>query len=327
MRTLLSAGLALFLLSASAQTVPSASPDSDRDGLSDAVEDALLSQFAPRFMVSGTDCSVRPAQFVSHLSEPQIQTENGTIYGQAFPRDANSGQVELHYYHLWRKDCGELGHRLDAEHVAALVVRGDDAKWRARYWYAAAHEDTVCDASQVARAVTVDGELRGPAVWVSDGKHASFLNPAICSRGCGGDHCRATEPLVIAGVVNLGEPSHAMNGATWADSAQWPLARKMRRSDFPDSRTVRVDHLPVTSIAWANPEGRPMEAAISGGNGALAGVATGLQAADTALDVANSNTENALSNASGNTGSALAKSARKVKRALRTTARKLGRVH
>src|SRR3954466_8622103 len=177
MRFLLSAGLLFFFVSiASAQTNKAdASPDSDHDDLSDATENRLLSQFAPQFMVSGDDCSLRPAQFVPSLATPKIQNEKGTIYGQAFPRAGNPNQVELHYYHLWRRDCGTFGHNLDAEHVSALVTRDEAANWRALYWYAAAHENTVCDASQIARASSVGGELHGPEVWISRGKHGSFL--------------------------------------------------------------------------------------------------------------------------------------------------------
>src|SRR5947207_7734184 len=168
MRVFLVAGLLCSFLSiAPAQTIsPSPSPDSDHDGLSDSLEDALLAQFAPHFMVSGDDCSLRPAQFVPFLANPEVQDQKGTIYGQAFPREGAANQVELHFYHLWRRDCGEmLGHDLDAEHVSALVVRNDASAWKALYWYAAAHENTLCDASQIARAAAVDGELHGPRVW------------------------------------------------------------------------------------------------------------------------------------------------------------------
>src|ERR1700744_4160557 len=143
--------------------------DNDHDGLDDAVEAALLARFAPTFMVSRTDCSAIPAQFVAGDRTPTVMAEDGTIYGQAFPRSGHPNEVALHYYHLWRRDCGEIGHALDAEHVSALVeVSGDSAgrdaaqvdpqKARALYWYAAAHEDTVCDASQVVRASTIGAE-------------------------------------------------------------------------------------------------------------------------------------------------------------------------
>ena len=327
MRIVPFAVLLSLLVAASVQAHAEApSLDSDRDGLSDALENALLSQFTPHFMVSDDDCSLRPAEFLPFVVKPEVLKENGVIYGQAFPSRGKAGQVELHYYHLWRRDCGEMSHPLDAEHVSALVARQAEDQWKALYWYAAAHEDTLCDASQIARAATVDGERRGPTVWISHGKHASFLSDVICTHGCGGDVCRSMEPLLAAGVINLGEPGHPMNGATWVASPQWPLAAKMGRSDFPVVRTTRVENLPASTIAWANPGKRPVQAAILGGNGAVNGASTGLHATDTALDVAGSSTGTALNTASARTGNGLAKTARGVKKALRGTARKWGLV-
>ncbi len=217
MRLLLCAGLLLSTVSlALAQTIASApSADSYHDGLSDALENALLIQFAPRFIISSNDCSVRPAQFVPNQAKPTVEQENGVIYGQVFPRAGHSDQVEVHYYHLWKTDCGERGHNLDAEHVSALVVRDQASNWSALYWYAAAHEDTVCDASQIARATAVDAVSRGPRVWISRGKHASFLSDVLCAHGCGGDICREMVPLVTAQIINLGELSAPMGGASF----------------------------------------------------------------------------------------------------------------
>jgi hypothetical protein len=294
--------------------------DSDHDGLSDALENALLAQFAPRFMVSIDDCAGRPAQFVPFLAKPVVQSEDGVIYGQAFPRAGHANQVELHYYHLWRSDCGEMSHDLDAEHVSVLLERGPASNWKALYWYAAAHEDTVCDASQIVRAAVVAGELHGPQVWISRGKHASFLSDTLCTRGCGGDECRAMEPLATAKIVNLGELPAPMNGAIWADSPEWPLATKMSRSDFTGARIARADELPAAGIVWANPGKRPVEAAILGGNDAFGGAATGVLATNTALDTANSDTGTALNNAAAGTGKSLVKTLHAVKKALHATA-------
>lgn len=332
MRKLLSVAiLALALPLALAQQIP-ASTDSDRDGLSDALEDSLLKQFVPRFMISAQDCSTRPAEFVPLQSKPIIQSENGTIYGQAIPRKGQPGQVELHFYHLWRKDCGDLGHPLDAEHVSALVSRDGQSKWKALYWYAAAHEGTLCDSSQIARGSTVDAEVSGPKVWISRGKHGSFLSDVVCKNGCGGDECQNLQPLTVASIINLGEPSEPAVGATWADAPQWPLEDKMRRSDFADARLARVDQVSVTAILWANPQKRRYQGAIHGGNATIGGVATGaratdaaLVATDTALDLADTKTGDALANASSSTGNGLAKSYGGVKKALSITAKKVGK--
>ncbi len=301
-----------------AQTPGDATPlDSDKDGLTDGVEQSLLEQFRPRFMISGKDCSGKPAEFTPSLKKPVVATDNGIIYGQAFPSAGRAGEVELHYYDLWRRDCGQSGHDLDAEHVSALVARDESGSWKARYWYAAAHEDTLCDASQIARAKALGAEDRGPEVWISAGKHAAFLGKAICGQGCGADECADDGPLEGARVVNLGEVAAPMNGATWTGWPRWPLKQKMGRSDFDAALTARVDGMPADEILWANPGKRPMQAAISGGDAALGGAATGLRATDSALTTADTHTSGAVDTAQRKTGNALAKSYRGVLKALK----------
>ena len=291
--------------------------DSDHDGLPDAVEQSLLEQFKPHFMISSNDCSKKPAEFTPLLKKPLVASDNGVIYGQAFPSHEGADEVELHFYDLWRRDCGEAGHELDAEHVSVLVDRDKSGSWKARYWYAAAHEDTVCDASQVARAKALEAESHGPRIWVSAGKHAAFLSEAMCGHGCGADACGEAEALESSRVVNLGELSTAMNGATWTESPRWPLRQKMSRSDFSAAVTARVDALPADEITWANPGKRPAQAVILGGGAALGGAATGLRATDSALTTADTNTSGALDTASKKTGNALVKSYRGVKKALK----------
>ncbi len=327
--------------------LPSAfSLDTDHDGLSDTFEAALLHRFTPRFMISRHDCSAEPAMFAPDIVTPDAVEENGTIYAQAFPhatadlqkaRRPAITEIELHFYHLWRTDCGRMGHPLDAEHVSVLLRgHGDNAKdWHALDWYAAAHEDTVCDASQVTRASTLHAEDHGATVWISQGKHATFFDEALCRHGCGGDRCTDPVPLKVAAVINLGELAAPMNGAIWAASPHWPLADKMRRSDFTDVRLLRLEHLPATDIAWANPSLRPAQSAIHGGNAAIDGTLTGENSTaealalsnrrtDTALVLAGDRTGDALDNAGRNTGNALTKSYRNVRRALGSAASHTG---
>ena len=244
--------------------------DTDRDGLSDALEQRLLDQFAPRFFVAEHDCSGSPAAFKPEVRVPEVEAEDGTIYGQVFPAKDVSDDVkvvEIHYYHLWRRDCGGHGHPLDTEHVAVLVRASDThlaaATWKAVYWYAAAHEDTVCDVSQIARAVTLHAEDRGAAVWISPGKHASYLNETLCRRGCGADRCEHMVPLPATTPVNLGEPAHPMNGAWFTASGAWPLGAKMSTSNFPAAPVARLNELPLTDIAWFNPGRHPVQGVIA----------------------------------------------------------------
>jgi hypothetical protein len=291
--------------------------DSDQDGLSDDVEQGLLEQFAPKFIVSRRDCSNMPAAFISRGSEPIVQRENGTIYGQVFPARVGRNSepvVEIHYYHLWKRDCGRMGHPLDTEHISALVRMTDTGKWKALYWYAAAHEDTVCDASQISRAPTLQAEDHGATVWISAGKHASFLNETLCSRGCGGDACLEMVPLSLAEIVNLGESGAPMNGALWIASSRWPLSTKMARTDFQPAVVARLERLPASDIAWVNPGRRPAQATVAAGDSTV-----------NALAASNRNTDTAVSNAGNATGSALGKTYRNVTRSLGASAHGVGK--
>jgi hypothetical protein len=290
--------------------------DADHDGLSDDLEQAILVQFAPKFMVDQADCSTVPAEFRPEGREPIVLAENATIYGQVFPkRSANAAEslVEVHYYHLWKKDCGRMGHALDTEHVS-VVIKASNSKWKAVYWYAAAHEDTPCDASQIARAATLHAEDHGATVWISAGKHASFLNEELCRRGCGGDLCDKMTPLAVGKVVNLGESGIPMNGASWVSSAQWPLTAKMVRTDFKPATVARLESLPESDIAWVNPGKRPQQHAIAAGDSTI-----------DALVTSNQNTDTAISTVGGNTGNALDKSYRSVKHSLGVSAQNVGK--
>jgi hypothetical protein len=270
LRVLFLLALAGFGATAFAQGV-----DSDHDGLSDALEQALLVQFAPTFLIGEHDCSNVPAEFRTGVKTPEVEAENGTIYGQVSPATtsgANAPAAEIHYYHLWRRDCGGHGHPLDTEHVAVLVRASDadilNATWTAVYWYAAAHENTVCDVSQIARASTLHAEGHGAKVWISPGKHASYLNEVLCKRGCGADRCEKMVPLTLGGIVNLGEVGAPMNQSAFIASSAWPLATKMSHSNFPAEPLARLEALPDTEIAWFN-AGRGRASRCRGGTACL----------------------------------------------------------
>ena len=316
--------LLLFLIAA---TASAQAADSDHDGLSDALEDALLQQYAPHLQISADDCSVRPASFAPGIALPTALADDGTLYGQAMRRhvaEGTSNEIELHFYHLWRRDCGRMGHALDAEHVATLLRLTDPARpteahsWRAVYWYAAAHEDTVCDASHLARASTVNAETHGPRVWISSGKHGSFLTEKMCTHGCGGDRCERMVELKSPPVVNVGELHAPMNGAVWSPSPDWPgpLSEKMARSDFLPERIARVYRLQQADIAWANPAKRPEQAAILGGVATIDGAVVGGDSTGKAISVAGEQSGNALGTAAHNTGHALGKSWHAVRKSL-----------
>jgi hypothetical protein len=314
-----------------------AAVDSDGDGLSDALEQRLLEQFEPRFNVGRADCSNLPAEFTPDLKVPTVEADDGTIYGQAFPATQKTGgpeddstpEVELHYYHLWRRDCGEHGHPLDTEHVAVLVrASASDlaqATWKALYWYAAAHEQTVCDVSQIARASTLHAEEKGAEIWISPGKHASYLDERLCQSGCGADRCEDMVPLTPGRVINLGEHGHPMNGSDFIASSAWPLEFKMDHSNFPVEPVTRLDALPATEIAWFSPGRHPIQGVIAISSTTEGAMAKGAAETNSSLGLATDSAGGAISVAEDSTGNALGKSYRKTVHALGVSARDVGR--
>ena len=307
-----------------AQTIASGAVvpiDSDGDGLSDQLEQRLLMQFSPNFMIGKEDCAGAPAEFKTGIVLPTVEKQNGTIYGQVFPTksDAVAGpRVEVHFYHLWDRDCGPHGHRLDSEHVSVLLrASGDDlerASWKALYWYAAAHENTVCDVSQIARASTLGAEDRGARVWISPAKHASYLSEEICRGGCGADRCEAMSAMRTINLINLGEPQQPMNGVIFVTSAEWPLLSKMSSTNFPMEALLRLDGLPISDVAWANPGKHPVQ-----------GIISRSASVEGAIAESGHETTDAVSEAGTSTGNALQKSYRKTVHALGSSAKNVGR--
>ncbi len=253
--------------------------DQDLDGVPDELEQRLLERFVPRFYTAVDDCDVAPAEFERGRTAPVAKKKNGTIYGQVF---AVSGGLEVHYYHLWSADCGKIRHPLDAEHVSGFLSE-EKGEWRARYWYAAAHENTVCDRGSAARAGLLYAEWRGPEVWISRGKHASFLSEAACRTGCGSDRCDRSKRLAVSQLINLGEVENRLNGSDWVLSTAWNLSEKMG-SDFPPALRAALDG--SKRIIAANPATPGVQPVIAAGNTTI-----------DSLALANTKTEGALSKA------------------------------
>ena len=262
-----------------AVAIPAAAQDFDRDGLSDTLEQALLERFAPTLLLARGECDGAPASFVPFTRHPLVAAKDGTLYGQAFAIDAggSSGpsRVELHFFHLWSRDCGRLGHDLDVEHVSAIVsaARIDVAppQWIAEVWYAAAHENSACDASSGAHARTIGAETNGPRVFVSKGKHASFFDRAQCKWGCGGDECGDDRMIEPRTVINVGEASAPLNGAWWLHSTRWPLLEKLS-SDFDAGLRARLDG--SADVVPLMQHRRGPQAPVLAGDTALDGIGT-----------------------------------------------------
>jgi hypothetical protein len=265
--------------------------DRDRDGLSDQLEQALLDRFAPTLLLARGECDVAPASFEPFVSQPRVKAKDGTLYGQAFPLAMSGGhvQIELHYFHLWSRDCGRLGHDLDAEHVAAIVsadARDSAAsEWTANEWYAAAHEGSACDASSGALAAALGAQQAGPHVFVSRGKHASYFDRGQCKWGCGGDECGDERAIAPGVVINIGEYGAPLNGALWVHSRRWPLAGKLA-SDFDPARRASLEGSGGDHIVSLMIHLRAPQAPLLAGDTAIDGMSTAAQSAASALTAA-----------------------------------------
>jgi len=157
-------------------------------------------------------------------------------------------------------------------------------------------------------------------VWISEGKHASFVSEQPCTHGCGGDRCDQMDKLNVQAVINLGQSHAPMNGIAWLHSTQWPLETKLKRSDFTEARLGRVNREPQTDIVWANPSRRPAQATILRLNEGMGGA----RGTDTALVIADGSTGSALGVATDKASYSLKTSSRDVWNALKKSAQKRG---
>jgi len=309
--------LALLILLLAQFAVAQIVEDQDRDGVNDQLEQQLLAKFLPTFMIASDDCDGLPAEFVAGSSKPSVLAKNGTVYGQVSRHslDNNGTFLELHYYHLWSRDCGRVGHKLDPEHVSVLVTADNldrpASAWRARYWYAAAHENTLCDASNAATGAALEAEDHGATVWVSGGKHASFLSEFKCRLGCGENRCKTMKLMQDTTVINIGEPRVPINGAVWTQSDRWSLKSKMRL-DFSEDVIAHLEESENQVISLNLPP-PPTQALLLSGNSTFTGLMTGTKSAGDALLTGGSESLSAAATALRHTGKSLLLVARRLR--------------
>ncbi len=280
----------LFLI-AIAFAAPAAAQDLDRDGIADRVEQALFEKFSPTLLLARGECDGVPASFVSNVLAPRVLAKDATLYGQAFriPSGDDRARVDLHFFHLWARDCGRRGHDLDVEHVSAIVsaatLDSPMSSWLAEMWYAAAHEGSVCDASSGARATVIGADTSGPRVFVSRGKHASYLDRGQCKWGCGGDECGDDRVVVPSRIVNIGERDAPLNGAVWIHSDRWPMRHKLG-SDFEPALRARLDNPNDDHVIPLMLHRRGPQAPVLAGDTALDGLEVAAESTKGALGTA-----------------------------------------
>jgi hypothetical protein len=130
-------------------------------------------------------------------------------------------------------------------------------------------------------------------------------------------------PLVVARVINLGEPRAAMHGTVWAESTAWPLAAKMQ-SDFSAATIARLELGGGVPVEMNGAHGS-MKGTIYVANSVANGVGTSAANTNDALNTAGVKTGDALDDADANTEGALGKSAKATGGALKKSAKAVGR--
>jgi hypothetical protein len=150
-------------------------------------------------------------------------------------------------------------------------------------------------------------------VWVSGGKHASFLRQDLCRGGCGADDCTIMLPLTPANLVNIGDPGAAMNGALWANSPRWPLAHKMR-SDFSDAVLARIEASTSDVVIEKNKLQVPVKPLYHSADKTTGAISMAGEKTDAAMSAANASSSNAVDTATTKVGGFFNRAMRTVKK-------------
>jgi len=186
------------------------------------------------------------------------------------------------------------------------------SRWKALYWYAAAHEGTLCDASNGLKVPAKPDRDPAVTIWISSGKHASFLTENLCHRvGCGGDRCERMIPFSPGKIINLGEPGAPLNGAVWIASSSWPLAEKMT-SDFDDSVRLKLERLEREEVTFLNGSLPPSKAVLLAGNKIIGALERGQSETEAALSITTQKTGRSLNRGLSEAGRSLQRSVKKV---------------
>jgi hypothetical protein len=192
-----------------------ASNDLDQDGLDDAWETQIATEYLPYISLDpGEQCGT-PDGFVVRVSPHPGDPSRPPRY------------LEIRYDHLYQTDCGTSGHIGDDENIAITVDTSLPAPQGIMMIKAIAHRNTACehDSECVQRSwsqspcngyATCDpgpvGATRSgyPVVYVSQNKHGDYATMNGCTFGCDFGACTlATQPDLPA-ILNVGEPGHPL---------------------------------------------------------------------------------------------------------------------
>lgn len=229
-------------------------PDTDRDGLADDCEHALVVAFAPRLVTASDRC-------LPHEGLPG----GGWFYGA----EPHGEGVRLAYLPAYFVDCGWTGpkcglprvdcspHPGDSEFLALEVAPGAGGLWRVRAIFLSAHcfGDSGGDCrwyrgEELSGFAWLNGRPGGvPVIWVAEGRHGNYPSRRACDRGhhfidsCDRNEVEARFPVLpgrnvgsgAAPIRNADLPPGCVSGAYVGSAAPGvaPEARECFWSEVP----------------------------------------------------------------------------------------------
>jgi hypothetical protein len=192
---------------------PDAPPfiDLDNDGLDDADEQRLATDYAP-FLSLAPDDGCPRSGLVARVRE--------------HPADAT--KILIAYSHLFERDCGLSGHVGDNEAFGVLIDPALPAPAGILAIRTASHQNTPCervtDCTTCANDtrptcdVATEAGVQWPVLYASKDKHGQYATKAKCSLfGTCFDSCALNPQRAVVPVVNVGEPGRPLVSDLTAD--------------------------------------------------------------------------------------------------------------
>ena len=170
--------------------------DRDGDGLDDAYELRLASEYMPHISLVPDDGCKRSGLAV-----------------RVRPHPADPTKILILYDHLFETDCGFNGHTGDNEAFGVAIDPAIPAPGGILALRTASHQNTICE--RVTECSTCGGsddrdasELTAgrPMIYPSKDKHGQYANLGKCGGGTCFDSCVANPERHVPPIANVGEP-------------------------------------------------------------------------------------------------------------------------
>jgi hypothetical protein len=179
---------------------PPAFVDLDGDGLDDARELQLASEYMPYISLAPDDgCAL------------------GGMLVRVSPHPADATKIMIVYDHLYEHDCGLNGHIGDDEVFGIAIDPTKPAPAGILAVRAVSHQGTLCERDS--QCATCAGDSRGacdlsagwPVVYSSKAKHGTYATMSSCSAltTCF-DSCTLAPASAVMLIVNAGEKMHPL---------------------------------------------------------------------------------------------------------------------